>query len=246
MLRYYFAIIIAMPAIIYYVIKIRGMMTHPNDFSEGYRYGVARNMVKITMWSSRIKAICKGTENLPEDGGYIMYPNHQGKFDALGIVHFHDKPCSIVMDLKRSKMVLTNEFVDVLDGIRINKDNLREQLKSMRKLAEEVQKGRRFILFPEGGYDHNGNELQEFLPGAFKAALWSRKPIVPVAIIDSYKAFDFNSLRKVTAQIRFLKPVTYEEYKDLSTKEIADLVKNKIREAIAQALGERGEKAMNA
>lgn len=236
MLRFYYVIIVSMPCIIYYVIKIRLMMRHADRYSEEYRYGVARNMVRITMHNAHLKAKCFGLENLPKDGGYIMYPNHQGKFDALAIVSHHDKPCSIVMDLKRSKMVLTNEFIDVLDGIRIDRDDLREQLKSMRSLAERVKKGDKFILFPEGGYNRNGNNLQEFLPGAFKAALWSKVPIVPVAVVDSYKAFDFNSLKRVTARIYFLEPISYESYKDLSTKEIAALVKERIRGAIESAL----------
>ena len=236
MLRYYYAILISIPLIIYYVVKIRLMMRHPDDYSEKYRYGVARNMVKYTMRNARIITKCFGTENLPKEGGYLMYPNHQGKFDALGIVNGHDEPCSIVMDLKRSKMILTNEFIDVLDGIRIDKDNLREQLKSIRKMADEVKNGRRFIIFPEGGYNRNGNNLQEFLPGAFKAAHWSKVPVVPVAVVDSYKAFDFNSLRRVTARIYFLEPIYYEEYTDMSTKELAECVKGRIQEAIKAAI----------
>ena len=236
MLRYYYVILVSLPLIIYYVVKIRLMMKHPDDYSEKYRYGVARNMVKYTMRNARIITKCFGAENLPKEGGYLMYPNHQGKFDALGIVNAHDKPCSIVMDLKRSKMILTNEFIDVLDGIRMDKENLREQLRSIRKMADEVKKGRRFIIFPEGGYDHNGNHLQEFLPGAFKAALWSKMPVVPVAVVDSYKAFDFNSLRRVTARIYFLEPIYYEEYKNMSTKELAECVKGRIQKAIQAAI----------
>ena len=36
-----------------------------------------------------------GMENLPKEGGYVMFPNHQGKYDALGIVYTHKKPCTI-------------------------------------------------------------------------------------------------------------------------------------------------------
>ena len=135
MLRFYYVIIVSMPCIIYYVIKIRIMMLNASKYSTEYRYGVARNMVRITMHNARVKTNCYGMENLPAEGGYIMYPNHQGKFDALGIIHGHDKPCSIAMDLKRSKMILTNEFVDVLDGIRLNREDLREQLRSIRRIS---------------------------------------------------------------------------------------------------------------
>lgn len=239
MFRFYFVITVSMPFIIYYVLKIRRMKKHMDRYSAQYRYGVARNMVNITMRNARARVKCYGLENLPEDGGYIMYPNHQGKFDALGIIHSHDAPCSIVMDEERSKMILTNEFMEVLDGIRLNMTDLRKQLVRMRLLAERVEKGCKYILFPEGGYHFNGNHLQEFKPGAFKAAVWSKRPIVPVAIVDAYKLFDFNSLRRITVQVHFLKPLYYEEYCDLNTGEIAELVKQRIQETIEKAAGEK-------
>ena len=101
-----------------------------------------------------------------------------------------------------------------------------------------MKTGKRFILFPEGGYDHNGNHLQAFKPGAFKAAIWARMPIVPVAVVDSYKLFDFNSLKKVTTQVHFLKPLYYEDYKNLNTKEIAERVKQSITKAIYEAVSQ--------
>ena len=33
-----------------------------------------------------------GIENLPKEGGYMMYPNHQGKYDVYGIFCVHKKP----------------------------------------------------------------------------------------------------------------------------------------------------------
>ena len=43
---------------------------------------------------------------------------------------------------------------------------MRAQLKTILKIADEVKGGRRYIIFPEGGYDHNKNELQDFLAGS--------------------------------------------------------------------------------
>lgn len=240
MIRFYYVIIVSIPLIIFYIVKIRHIMRHADRYSKEYRYGVARNMVRKMMRNARVKTKCFGVENLPKDGGYVMYPNHQGKFDALGIIHVHDNPCSIVMDEERSKMILTNEFIDVLDGIRIDKNDLRKQLGSIRHLADEVKAGRKFILFPEGGYDHNGNHLRDFKPGAFKAAIWARRPIVPVAVVDSYKLFDINSLKRVTTQVHFLKPLYYEDYKNLNTKEIAEKVKRSITDCIEQAVQNAG------
>ena len=78
--------------------------------------------------------------------------------------------------------------------------------------------------------------MQDFMAGSFKCAVRAKAPIVPVAIIDSYKAFGINSLRKVRTQVHFLEPIFYEEYAGMKTTEIADLVKARIAEKIQAQL----------
>ena len=121
-----------------------------------------------------------------------------------------------------------------MNGSRLDKTDMRSQLRTILKIADEVKNGRRYIVFPEGGYDHNRNDLQEFKPGAFKCATRSGAPIVPVAIIDSYKVFGVNSLRRVKTQVHFLPPIFFEEYRDMNTQEIARMVKERIAAVIAR------------
>ena len=63
-----------------------------------------------------------GVENLPKEGGYMMYPNHQGKYDVLGIMHTHKEPCSFVMDIDKSYTMLVREFIDLVQGKRLEKN----------------------------------------------------------------------------------------------------------------------------
>ena len=49
-----------------------------------------------------------------------------------------------------------------------------------------------------------------------------------MVLIDSYRAFEEWSLRPVETQVHFLKSICYEEYKDMTTTEIADLVHDRI------------------
>jgi len=191
------------------------------------------------MRNGRIRTESFGQELLPEEGGYVMYSNHQGKYDTLGIMISHPKPCTIVMDAGRSRLPIVDSFIDLIKGSRLDKTNMKSQVKTMLKIAEEVKDGRRYIVFPEGGYDHNRNNLQEFLPGAFKCAIKAKVPIVPVAIIDSYKAFGINSLRRVNTQVHFLSPILFEEYSQLSTPQIARMVKERIANVIETQLRTR-------
>ena len=57
---------------------------------------------------------------------------------------------------------------------------------------------------------------------------------MPVAIIDSYKVFGVNSLRRVKTQVHFLPPIFFEEYRDMNTQEIARMVKERIAAVIAR------------
>ena len=55
---------------------------------------------------------------------------------------------------------------------------------------------------------------------------------MPVALIDSFKVFNSLHVMPVTAQVHFLKPILYEEYKGMKTQEIAKLVKTRIEDRI--------------
>ena len=175
-----------------------------------------------------------GVENLPAEGGYVLYANHQGKYDALGIMDAHKKPCTVMMDAKRSKMIIVDQFITLIDGCRIDKTDIKSQVEAARKVTKEVKKGRRYIVFPEGGYFHNRNAIKEFMPGAFKCAVRANCPIVPVLLVDSYKPFEINSLRRVKTQVHFLPAIYPEEYEGLTTDQIAKLVRNRIVDAMQQ------------
>lgn len=167
----------------------------------------------------------------------MMYPNHQGKYDALGIVYTHRKPCSIVMDKAKSNTILVKEFIDLLEGKRLDKKDVRQALTIINEVSEDVKNGKCYILFPEGGYDFNNrNHVCDFKAGSFKIALKTKAPIIPVALIDSYRVFNSFWLGPVTTQVHYLKPILFEEYGSLRTQEIAALVKDRINEKISEVL----------
>lgn len=234
MTRFYYVILISLPIIIYYILKAEYYAHHKERYDEDSCYHLAKNIVSWVKRNARISTISYGEENLPKEGGYIMYSNHQGRYDAIGIISAHEKPCSVVMDAERSKLIIAKQFVDLLRGVRMSKVDMKQQVRASRDVRRAVEQGRRFIYFPEGKYDDNRNTLQEFHAGAFKCAQQAKVPIVPVAIYDSHIVFDFNSLKKVTTQVLFMEPIYYEEYGDMTTHEISDMVKDRIQEGLCK------------
>ncbi len=234
MLRFLYVIIMNLFRAPYMITRMRYEANHPEKFTEKQRYELNQHAVRIMCHTGKIKTVCYGKEHLPTEGGYIMYPNHQGKYDALAIIISHEKPCSLVMDIKKSNSILVREFVDLVQGKRLDKSNVRQAMTIIKEVANDVKAGKRYILFPEGGYDefNHKNQVTDFKPGSFKSATMAKAPIVPVVLIDSYKVFNSFNMKPVTVQVRFLKPIRYEEYKTMKTMEIANIVKSRIEEEI--------------
>lgn len=235
--RFYYVIIrniFILPGIIR---KMR-QLAESDHYSEEKHYRYLQYIVGLMQKTGHIRTKVYGEENLPKEGGYVMYPNHQGKYDAYGIAAVHKKPCTVVMDKAKSYTIFVREVIDLLRGKRLDKQDVKQSFSVIIEVAEEVKLGRRYIIFPEGEYDRaKKNLLMEFKSGCFKASQRSQTPIVPVVLVDSYRALDTCILGTVTTQVHFLKPIPYEEYKDLKTRQIAALVKDRIQQKLDEVEG---------
>jgi len=211
------------------------MADRPDVYSDQECYDYVRYITYLMRKTGCIKTVGFGMENLPSEGGYVMYPNHQGKYDAYGIVAAHEKPLSVVMDREMSYFGLVSEIIDALRGKRMDIHNPRQGLKIINEIAEEVAQGRRYIIFPEGAYsDEKRNALWEFKPGCFKAAVKAGVPIVPVVLVDSYKAYNSPTILPVKTQVHFLPPIYPEQYHGLNSFQISDMVKKSIADKLVE------------
>lgn len=239
MLRYVYTIIVNVIRLLESIKTMNDMAKKseekPEEYVEEYNYGYVKYVIDVMKKTGKIETESLGTENLPEEGGYMMYSNHEGKWDAYGIISVHKRPCSFIMDIKKSNRIFIKQLVDVLKGKRLSKTDNRQAMTIINEVAKEVEAGRKYIIFPEGDFDKNKkNTLWDFKAGCFKISLKSKTPIVPVAIYDSYVPYNTMKMGKVKTQVHFLKPICYEEYKDMNTRQIADMVKGKIEEKLLE------------
>ena len=175
-----------------------------------------------------------GFENLPEQSGYIMYPNHQGLFDVMGLVYLNPAPFGVVIKKEAYNIFCLRQLVQTLGGLFMDREDPRQGLQIINEVARQVKEGRNFVIFPEGTRSRNGNKLGEFKSGSFKAATKAKCPIVPIAIIDSFLPFDNTTTEQVDSQFHVLPPIPYEEYQGMKTSEIAAMVKSRIEQVIAE------------
>ncbi len=235
MFRLLYVIFINFFRIVYYVPKMSYISRHRDRYSEDERYALAQKLILTVMRTARVETEYSGVENLPQSGGYIMFSNHQGRYDPIGILSGHKLPCSFVIDKKRADQFLVRQFASLLDGISIDKESSKSQINALKALSKRAEEGRRCLVFPEGIYEKKqGNRTGEFKKGCFIGATHAKCPIVPVTIVDSYKVFSGNSMKRITTKVIYHKPILYEEYKNLKTCELGALVKDVIDRELAK------------
>lgn len=203
-----------------------------DKYSIKQSYDMLRNVVIGVNKAGRIKVNIYDIDNLPNENGYIMFPNHQGLFDVLMMIESHERPFTVVIKKEMENNFFVSRVVKALRAQYIDREDIRQSMKVIKRMTEEVKEGRNYVIFAEGTRSRNGNNTIEFKGGSFKSATNARCPIVPVALIDSYKVFDTNSIKKQDVSIYYLEPILYEEYKDLKTSEIAEMVRKRIQNKI--------------
>lgn len=184
--------------------------------------------------AGRVTIEAAGLENLPKEDGFILFPNHQGMFDVLVFLDSCPRPFSFVIKKEASNIILLKQIVKALGAYAMDREDIRQSMQVINAMSEEVKKGKNFLIFAEGTRSRQGNQLLEFKGGSFKSATKARCPIVPCALIDSFKPFDEKSIAPMTVKLIYLPPIYYEEYKDMKTVEIAQEVKKRIEEAIRE------------
>ena len=162
----------------------------------------------------------------------MLYGNHQGMFDVLAIATSCPAPLGIVYKKELNNVPLLKQIYACTKSFAMDREDVRQSLTVIQQVTAEVQKGCNYVIFPEGTRSRMGNEMNEFHGGSFRAAVKAKCPIIPMAFIDSFRPLDEKGSHRVTVQLHYLSPIPYEEYKDLKTTELAQLVKSRIAATI--------------
>ena len=133
-------------------------------------------------------------------------------------------------------MPLLHQIALCTKSFAMDREDVRQSLTVIQGVTEEVKKGRNYLIFPEGTRSKLGNEMLEFHGGSFRCATKSKCPIVPIALVDSFKVLDQKGSKPVSVQIHYLPPIYYEEYGACKPAELAELVRSRIAAKIRECV----------
>ena len=204
-----------------------------DQYPEQERWDHISHILQLAVKSGNLDLTVTGVEHIPAPGnGFMMYANHQGLFDVVAIAATCPTPLGAVLKKELQGIPFIQQVIDCTKSYPMDREDVRQSLTVIQNVTEEVKNGRNYIIFPEGTRSKNGNQMGEFHGGSFRCAIKAKCPIIPMALIDSYKVLDQKGSAPLSVQLHYLKPIPYEEFAGMKATEVAAMVKARIDEAI--------------
>ena len=220
-------------------VKLCRYAKNPDAYSEAEKWAHIHKIMKLACVSGNINLIVTGRENLPEQDGFMLYGNHQGMFDVVALAGDCERPLAAVLKKELAEVPLLKQIMQCTNSFAMDREDVRQSLTVIKNVTEEVKKGRNYLIFPEGTRSKTGNTMGQFHGGSFRCALKAQCPIVPIAFIDSFKVLDQKGSKPVSVQMHYLPAIPYEQFKDMKTVDLAELVKSRIQACMDEKLAQK-------
>ena len=205
---------------------------HTDDYPEIEKWNHIRYMLTRAVKCGNVDLQVTGLENIPRDRSFLLYSNHPGLFDVLAIAATCEPPLGTVLKKELKDVPFLKQIIACTKSFAMDREDVRQSLTVIQNVIKEINDGRNYLIFPEGTRSKSSNDLLEFHNGSFRCAIKTKCTVVPIALVDCYKVLDQKGSKPVTVQIHYLKPIEYEEYRDMGTKELAELVRSRIEEKV--------------
>lgn len=194
------------------------------------KYYVSNLLDKVDM-----KLYVTGLENIPNEQSFMITPNHQSLPDGAVFFKIFNDPVAFVSKAEAKKMFVAREILGTMGSIFMDRDNLKEELRVMKKVKKSMLEDNvKWIIYPEGTRSRNENyRLNEFKAGTFKFPMQINKKIIPCCVHGTFRLLKGKyNLKEYPVHVHFFKPFTKEDYKIYNTQQIAKMTQDMIQEKL--------------
>ena len=180
-----------------------------------------------------IKVEVYGTEKIDPEKTYIFMSNHINIFDVFILYGYIPNFARGVELDSHFKWPVWGQVITRFGNIPISHTNLPSAIESLDKAQKAVNNGTSIIILPEGHRTKDG-KLLCFMRGPFLLAQKTKADIVPTAMVGAFKIKKVTSWLVTGGTVKFVfdDTISYDKHKDLSSKELRDLVKNRTQKLL--------------
>jgi len=166
----------------------------------------------IVIWFSGVKLTIIGEENIPQDKAVLYISNHRSYFDIVLTYVRVPRPTGYIAKKEMLRIPLLSNWMKNLHCLFLDRDDLKEGLKTILQAINLIKSGVSICIFPEGTRN-KVDAMMPFKEGSLKIAEKTGCPIIPIAITNSAEIFEnhFPKFKKCDVIIEYGKPVYINE-----------------------------------
>lgn len=166
---------------------------------------------RLILFVTGTKRQVLGVEQLPE-GAVLFVGNHRSYLDIPIFYTSMKKLTGFIAKKEIARVPFLHAWMRQLDCLFLDRDNMRQGLKTILQGIEQIKQGFSVFIMPEGTRNH-APEMLPFKEGSFKMAEKTDCPIVPVSITNSDSIYELHKpfVKRAKVIIRFGKPIRPSE-----------------------------------
>jgi 1-acyl-sn-glycerol-3-phosphate acyltransferase len=140
--------------------------------------------ILVALAGCRVRVI--GKENMDVSGAKVFAANHTSYIDVLLLVSRLDAPYRFIAKTEVRDMPFVGAFLERLGHLKFDRTDPEARLREVQEVEELLRRGESVFFFPEGTFTAEAG-VRPFQLGAFKAAVATGAPIVPISLEGARK-----------------------------------------------------------
>lgn len=220
MIRTVFAVLFVAVYLVLTLPVLLVLFLFSKKFPQGSRLALQRLVgwaFSVVCFLSGVRLTVIGRENIPTDRPVLFVGNHQSFFDVITCFPLIKNRFAYIAKKELDEIPLLGLSMRFLGCLFIDRENLREGVKTILKAADEVKEdGTSIFIFPEGTRNKSGDELNlaEFHEGSFRVAQKGECPIIPVSFNNTANVLEnhFPRIRSQRVVIEFGEPKSWDDF----------------------------------
>ncbi len=199
------------------------------------------SQLRMVQWAFRVvlficgtKVTVIGEENVPKDQAVLYIGNHKSYFDIIITYARCPRLTGYIAKDDMKNVPLLRIWMRRLHCLFIDRENVKEALKTILAAIDNIKNGISMCIFPEGTRNKTEEQMLPFKEGSFKIAEKTGCPIIPMAIINSADVLEDHMprVKKTHVIVEYGKPIYPNELDKEQKKKLGAYCQNIIKEML--------------